>query len=68
MAFYTAQSIKDHTSLRSKVIDNVRGKSVWVPARPSNHTCDTLKSRLKQAWMVFTGKADTLIWDEENDT
>jgi hypothetical protein len=64
MSIYTAQSIKEHTSLRSKVIDNVRGKTIWVPARPMNYTCDTLKNRLKQAWMVFTGKADTLIWDE----
>lgn len=36
----------------------------WVPARPINHTCRTLRERLSEAWAVFTGKADAFTWPE----
>lgn len=36
----------------------VNGK--YVPARPSGYY--SLRYRLKAAWLVFTGKADALIW------
>lgn len=39
---------------------NINNK--WVPARPLG--LPTFKSRLRLAWMVFTGKADVLIWPE----
>ena len=32
----------------------------WMPARPLGYY--SLKSRLKLAWLVFTGKADALLW------
>lgn len=32
----------------------------WILTRPEGHTC--LSLRVKAAWMVFTGKADALIW------
>jgi len=32
----------------------------WVPARPLGYY--SLKWRLKCMWMVFTGKADVIIW------
>ena len=32
----------------------------WVPARPISHF--RLWSRLKQAWAVFIGKADSFTW------
>lgn len=32
----------------------------WVPARPMGWS--DIPSRLKFAWMVFTGKADAVIW------
>lgn len=32
----------------------------WVPARPLG--MHTLKNRLKTAWLVFTGKADAVVW------
>jgi len=34
----------------------------WVPARPINYQCRTLLERLKEAWLVFQGKADAFIW------
>jgi hypothetical protein len=34
----------------------------WVPARPEGYS--SWVSRLKLAWMVFTGKGDVLIWPE----
>lgn len=33
---------------------------VWVPARPEGFS--SWSYRLKAAWLVFTGKADALIW------
>lgn len=38
----------------------INGK--WIPSRPE--TGMGLRYRLKAAWMVFTGKADALIWPE----
>ena len=32
----------------------------WVPARPIGYF--SLKNRIKCAFMVFTGKADALVW------
>ena len=33
---------------------------IWVPARPLGFY--SIWSRLKLSWMVFTGKADALLW------
>ena len=35
----------------------------WVPARPLGYY--SFKNRLKCAWMVFTGRADALVWPED---
>lgn len=35
----------------------------WVPARPSGFY--HLRTRIEWAWMVFTGKADIVIWPEQ---
>ena len=32
----------------------------WVPARPLG--LDTIKHRLRCAWLVFSGKGDVLLW------
>lgn len=32
----------------------------WAPSRPIS--APTLRDRFKAAWLVFTGKADALIW------
>lgn len=38
----------------------VKGK--WVIARPMNYTCRTLFERVKEAWAVFTGRAEAVIF------
>ena len=37
---------------------NINGE--WVIARPVGYF--SLRHRIKCAWMVFTGKADALVW------
>jgi hypothetical protein len=32
----------------------------WVPARPLGF--QSLRTRIRAAWLVWTGKADALIW------
>jgi len=34
----------------------------WVPARPLGYS--SFMSRVKLAWLVFTGKADAVVWPE----
>jgi hypothetical protein len=34
----------------------------WVPARPQTASQLDPFGRFKAAWMVFTGKADALVW------
>lgn len=38
----------------------INGK--WVPARPLGYPA--FWYRVKATWMVFTGKADALVWPE----
>lgn len=56
MAIYSAEEFKDYSV-------TYRENGVYV--RPINYTCDSLLSRLKQAWLVFTGRCDTLKWGPE---
>ena len=35
----------------------------WVPCRPVGYP--SLVSRIKTAWLVFTGKADAIVWPGE---
>jgi hypothetical protein len=35
----------------------------WVKARPLPYPGLRLLTRLKRAWMVFTGQADVLLWE-----
>ena len=37
---------------------------VWVPHRPVS--ADSFLSRLRQAWMVFRGRLDTLQWPDQD--
>ena len=34
----------------------------WVPAKPLNYR--SLGKKIKEAWLVFTGKADCFKWPE----
>jgi hypothetical protein len=40
---------------------------LWTQARPISWPGLNIRKRLRAAWMVFTGRADALIWlgDEE---
>ena len=35
-------------------------KDGWVPARPEGYS--SILYRLKATWLVFTGRADALVW------
>lgn len=37
-------------------------KEEWVPVRPI--TISDIRTRMKAAWLVFTGKADAVVWPE----
>jgi hypothetical protein len=39
---------------------NINGR--WVPARPLGF--QSFFSRVRCTWLVFTGKADALVWPE----
>lgn len=54
MAIYNAQTFKDFRVFCCKT---------GQYARPIKYQRDSLSSRLKQAWLVFTGKCDTLSWE-----
>lgn len=38
------------------------GSRVWVPARPEGYA--SILVRFRAAWLVFTGRADALVWPE----
>ena len=46
--------------LDSEVCIRHSGVDEWVPCRPIG--LSGFSNRLKLAWMVFTGKADALVW------
>lgn len=54
---YTFESLRQVTD-GSTQAEIEPGK--WAPARPLGFY--SIGSRLNAAWMVFTGKADALIW------
>lgn len=37
----------------------------WVPARPYNSLGIRLMKRIRCAWLVFSGQADVLVWDQD---
>lgn len=45
-----------------KTLDYHKAKTSegWVPARPMGYP--NIASRIRAAWLVFTGRADALIW------
>lgn len=51
------------------LINNTRSTQVlingkWVPGRSINHKYRSIFERFRDAWWVFTGKADCFIWPE----
>ena len=48
------------TLTKNEAQANINGK--WVPARPLGY--QSFFNRVRCAWLVFTGKADALVWPE----
>ena len=55
-------TLKDLFDSASRNQVEIGGK--WVPARPINWKYRTLSQRFREAWAVFTGRADSFIWPE----
>jgi hypothetical protein len=43
-------------------------RGIWTQARPMSLSGLNIYRRISAAWMVFTGKADVLIWLGEENT
>jgi hypothetical protein len=57
---WTIDSLAEH--IRTGPQANIDG--LWVAARPYGYY--NFVSRLRLAWMVFTGSADALRWPNQN--
>lgn len=53
-------TVEDVQKIRSTVAVKINGN--YVPARPLGF--QSVFARFKCAWLVFTGRADALIWPE----
>ena len=38
----------------------------WTPCRPENWKYRSFFKRIHQAWDVFTGRADSFLWDDDS--
>lgn len=56
----TIWGLKDLIETTASLSTEIDGK--WVPSRPLGAV--GIKARIKAAWLVFTGKADAVIWPE----
>jgi len=54
--------LKDLINSTNSVDGEINGK--WVPARPINYKYEGLIERFKNAWEVFVGRADAVVWPE----
>ena len=59
---YTTEQIKKWDTNRQI---SRQGRDYWTPARPYNTEYLRLFTRIKLAYMVFTGKCDALQWIEK---
>jgi hypothetical protein len=55
------------SDLRKNDIPMTFIKEAWVPKRPENGKKGfaKLKDRIKDAWAVFTCRAEAFMWDED---
>jgi len=60
MSAWNLRTLVDYTNNGASACIN--GK--WVPARSINYQVRRFRERLKDAWQVFSGKADSFIWPE----
>lgn len=58
MSIFELESLQDSDC--PKTLLNGR----WVPARPVNYQCRSIWEKLKEAWLVFRGKLDSVKWPE----
>jgi len=56
--------LKNLISHCSEVFVHIPDKDIWVPARPVNYKDRSFVEKIKEAWAVFTGKADVFKWPE----
>ena len=59
---YTLRELAHKDSITMSCQAEINGK--WVPARGENYKFDSYWLRLKDAWAVFTRKADAFTWPE----
>lgn len=57
----TIWSLQSLVEWTTQALTQIDGK--WVPKRPMGGV--GLSDRIKAAWLVFTGKADAVIWPED---
>lgn len=57
--------VKVENLTNEEIHTRVYNGASWVPARGENHRFESIRSRLSQAWNVFTGKYDALDWRED---
>lgn len=57
---YRLELILKHTNKFTENQSKDPKTGEWVPARSVGYF--SLRHRIKCAWMVFTGKADVLLW------
>ena len=60
MAYPNVWKLQHLIQSTNEVHTNVPGTDKWVPARPLGMM--SFWSRFRPAWLVFTGKADAVIW------
>ena len=58
---YTLHQITDMCTLPKAQTLLKNGK--WYPSRPL--VLCSLRQRFERAWMVFTGRADVVVWEEQ---
>lgn len=58
--FTVSTDVSAEVTLPLKIRGRAVPHKVWLPARPVPYR--SLLDRIRDAWLVFTGKADLLIW------
>ena len=59
---YTLKELQDPNSIVNSCQVELNGK--WVPCRGENYKYKSFKQRIKEAYDVFSGKADAFTWPE----
>ena len=57
--------IKHSELLRDWPMRKLKKSDGWVLAKPLDYK--TIQSRLRELWLVLTGKGDVFVWDLEEE-